>query len=179
MANINTSRKSGFIQRSGVMRRESLWIGDVLTRTTIAAASTAVFLTTFGATILGFRPFTLIRTRGFLSLKSDQIAASESQQVAYGAAIVSDQAAAVGVTAVPTPVTDSDSDLWFNYEYLSSDFSFGTAVGFSNVETVRIIDSKAMRKVEDGQDLAEVVESSALSSGLVVGKFTRMLIKLH
>ncbi len=41
------------------------------------------------------------------------------------------------------------------------------------------VDSKAMRKVEEGQTLVEVIETGALSSGVSVITFQRTLIKLH
>ena len=42
-----------------------------------------------------------------------------------------------------------------------------------------LIDSKSMRKVEEGQDLIEVIENSAISNGAQVITYTRVLIKLH
>ncbi len=113
-------------------------------------------------------------------MRSDQIAADEDQSVHLGLAIVSEQATAIGVTAVPTPATDSNSDLWYHYDTLAARFEFGSSVGFDNTFYAnREIDSKAMRKVEEGQDLAGVVETTAVSSGAVVNAFFRVLVKLH
>ena len=96
--------------------------------------------------------------------------------------MVSDQAVAIGVTAVPTPTVDGSSDLWHVYEFLAGRFVFGTGVGFTDVGVDRIIDSKAMRKVEDGQDVINVVEGpgAALTvNGSIIKGFTRILVKLH
>ena len=49
-------------------------------------------------------------------VESDQSAATELFIGNLGLAVVSDQATAVGVTAVPTPATDRGSDLWFLIE---------------------------------------------------------------
>ncbi len=180
MANISVRRKSGFIQRSGGMRRESLWIGGSHVITSLAAASTAVIQTTLGAGLLALRPFTIVRTRGVFLAFSDQLVATENWGVGYGIAVVSEQASAIGVTAVPTPMTDSGSDLWFVYEFIAGRFDFITVAGIeANTGRERIVDSKAMRKVEDGQQVVDVVETSSSSSGVNVATFSRTLIKLH
>ncbi len=97
---------------------------------------------------------------------------------AVGRCVVSDQAAAIGVTAVPTPITDQDSDLWIMYEQQFGRFG-GTAV--EEVGKLMQIDSKGMRKVDDGQDLITVFETGASTESLsmisVYGG--RTLIKLH
>ena len=112
----------------------------------------------------------------------DQTGATESYGASFGEAVVSDQAVAIGITAVPTPTTDSSSDLWYLYEFLIGRFAFGTGVAFSDVGDERILDSKAMRKVEDGQDLVSVVEgpgAGLASTGSIISGFNRTLIKLH
>ncbi len=180
MANIRTGRKSGFILRSGVMRRETSWVEVTPTTNSLAAASSAVVFTGFGATILGLRPFTIVRNRGILHARSDQTGALEFWSVAYGMAVVSDQALAIGITAVPLPNDDRSSDLFFVFEELAGTFLFVTGAGFhpTGGQTLRY-DSKAMRKVEEGQDVAVTLQNSAISLGTTVTKAGRMLIKLH
>ena len=147
---------------------------------TTVDTSTAVLLTSLNALALAMRPFTVVRTRGILGLLTDQVAATERQAMAYGQCVVSDQAIGIGVTAVPTPVSDSSSDLFFVFEELYSDFTaVATIDGFSRVGSYHRFDSKAMRKVEDGQDVISVVEVPAASSGTRVLTFFRTLIKLH
>jgi len=98
----------------------------------------------------------------------------------YGHAVVSDQAVAIGVTAVPTPNVDNGSDLWFVFEAVMSDIKVGSdQTGFGRVGIERIIDSRAMRKVEDGQDLVVVAEAGTGSDGMNMGHYVRTLIKLH
>ncbi len=60
-----------------------------------------------------------------------------------------------------------------------SELSVTTDVGVLQVGESRSIDSKAMRKVEDGSTLVEVIEASGISSGVNVRLFSRILIKLH
>jgi len=175
------ARKSGFVRRRGVMRRETAWFSGVSLETTIAAGGGAVLLTSLNAAALALRPFTVIRTRGRIGIRSDQSTTSETQDAAYGMAVVSDEAVAVGITAVPTPDASDGSDLWFVYERLMAQLQLKTAVGFDSAGLVdiQVIDSKAMRKVEPGQDMIEVIESSSFSAGCIIRTYTRSLVKLH
>ncbi len=88
---------------------------------------------------------------------------------------------AIGITAVPTPFTDSDSDLFYVHKFMTSHFQFISGIGVFTTNNSQVqIDSRAMRKVEEGQDVAAVLEVSSLSGGgsisFVAG---RQLIKLH
>jgi len=180
MANIRTARRSGRVFRGGGFRRESQWIQIAPTVSNLGTASTAVLFTGFGAVALGLRPFTIVRTHINLHVASDQEVNDELQQVAIGTAVVSDQALAIGVTAVPTPFTDMGSDLWMLHQILTTRFLLGTAVGFSgDFGKEKDIDSRAMRKVEEGSDLAMSIETSSISAGADVAKAGRILIKLH
>jgi len=82
---------------------------------------------------------------------------------------------------VPTGDTNRDSDAFFLFEEVLGRFIFISGVGVETVAeqaTVRY-DSKAMRKVEDGFDVAFTVEAQAIVSSGQVKKAGRMLIKLH
>ena len=180
MAFINRSRKSGFVLRSGGPKRESMWISISEAVNTITAASTAVLSASLNAAALNLRPFTVVRTRGILAVRSDQSAATESQHYAFALAIVSEQASAIGVTAVPTPMTDRGSDLFFVYEEMVSQYLLESLVGFdTQTGWVHRFDSKAMRKVNDDQDMIIVKETSSVSSGVIALSAGRFLIKLH
>ncbi len=181
MANVRTSNRSGVFRRGGaVVRRQSLWLFLTPTRTTLSAANSAVLSNSLSAAALALRPFTVVRSRGTMHLESDQSAASEFYQCSSGLCVVSSQAVAIGVTAVPTPETDRGSDLFLMYETLESGFELGDATGFQNTTGVRKDwDSRAMRKVVDDQDLILVSETSVASTGAVVTTSGRILIKLH
>ena len=182
MTNIRTAGRSGFIRRGGVRRRETVWLFGTAFNQTLAATTTAALVLSLNAAALALRPFTVIRTRGILHISSDQSGASQDFGASYGEAIVSDQASAIGVTAVPTPTVDNGSDLWFVYEFLMGRFTFGSAASFIENTISRVVDSKAMRKVEDGQDLVAVVEgpgAGLTADGSIIRGFTRTLIKLH
>ncbi len=177
MANIRTARRT-FI-RGGRSVRESLWVPQISSLNTLAAGNTAVLMNSASAGLLALRPFTVVRTRGFIYCETDQTAAAERQAVNVGMAVVSDQASAIGVTAIPTPTTDSGSDLWWLYVSLMTSQLAGAID--SQVGIGLEYDSKAMRKVEDGEDVVLVAESEApaLTQGLILRHTGRFLIKLH
>ncbi len=55
-----------------------------------------------------------------------------------------------------------------------------TAVGAdARFNTYFEVDSKAMRKVVDGDDLIDVLEAPATSDGLTLTSVGRFLVKLH
>ena len=167
--------------RGGRTVRESLWLGVGESNTVIAAASTAVAINALNAAALALRPFTIVRTRGILAYVSDQTAASENYSAALSMAVVSDQALGIGVTAVPTGFTDLGSDLFWVHQMMAGRFEFISGVGVSSPNAMQVIeyDSKAMRRVDDDQDLAIVLETSSLSLGINVFHAARILIKLH
>ena len=180
MALVHTSSKSGFIRRSGGRRRESLWFSIPAVRTTDAAAGAATIISSLTVAALSLRPFTIVRTRMEILAVSDQTGAVEDYQAGIGLAVVSDQAVAAGITAVPLPFSDLGSDLWFAIELIFGQFVFVSGIGFQDSTGVhRTLDSKAMRKVEDGQDIIITSEASALSDGYTVVTAGRMLVKLH
>jgi len=161
-------------------RRETQWLEMPVVNTTLAAASTAALVLVLTTAEKAMRPFTIVRTRMFFHVASDQVAADESQSCALGIAVVSDQAVAIGVTAVPTPDTDRGSDLWLVYEEMFSKLVIGgTADSVGLVGMFQKVDSKAMRKVEEGQDVAVVIETTPSSSGVIAAIGGRLLIKLH
>ena len=113
--------------------------------------------------------------------ESDQTAAQERWSFAFGMCVVSDQASAAGITAIPTPDIDAVSDLWFVYERMIAEFLFSDSTGEQEGAGLRKeVDSRAMRKVEEGEDVVVVVENGATTSnGAICVVAGRLLIKLH
>ena len=161
-------------------RRESLWLaGSWVTSTILSNA--VVLITSLNAAALALRPFTIVRTRGWLALRSDQVANTEGQAVVYGNIVVSETAVTAGVASVPTPITEAQADFHV-YEQLTAAFVISSAVGIDAAAgTQKPYDSKAMRKVDLGEDLIEVAEvpATGISEGVLLRTFNRILIKLH
>jgi len=164
--------------RGGRQVRETSWQQIATVETSLTGAPSVVLSHSASAALLALRPFTIVRVRGVLQCQSDQVIASESYGVGIGMAVVSDQAVAIGVTAVPTPVTDRGSDLWLLYESLFARFNFADGTGLIDPMGRFIqFDSKAMRKVEEGQDVI-ITQENELNGCLTVVA-GRMLVKLH
>ena len=76
---------------------------------TIIAATAKVLLGSF--VLSGDFDETVTRSRGAMMVRSDQSAASETQIGAMGMIVVSDDAFAAGITALPGPATDVGNDV--------------------------------------------------------------------
>ena len=158
------------------VRRSTQWLGSAVETgpSTLAAASVVLDQTfAFG------EPATIIRTRGQLYIRSDQGAATEEPFGAMGIAVVTNEAAAAGVASVPTPMTEKASDSWFVWQPFLADVFFSDATGTRNAFRIFEFDSKAMRKVHDGNTGVLVLENANASDGLNYMVSFRMLVKLH
>jgi len=159
-------------------RRLTAWAG--VAPGVATGVSGGVVLNSSNAALLALRPFTIVRTHFQCLIFSDQDAADESQIGAVAGAVVSDQATAIGITAVPTPVTDVGSDLFFFHQWIFNRFTFADPSGIdASAGTQYTIDSKAMRKVNDDQDILFLMELSTAGAGFQTITAGRLLIKLH
>ena len=141
------------------------------------AAGSAALLQTFVAIVGGE---TVIRTRGSVGWQSDQAVADEVQLGAFGICVVSEQAATIGITAVPHPATDAAWGGWLWHSYFQSKLEFLSAVGLEpNFMHTMVVDSKAMRKVLDDEILCVVVENSHATFGIDVADSFRFLTKVN
>jgi len=169
------ARRSNF--RRGP-RRPTDWSASVAQASYVALAAASAIISEVFVPIVGGE--TLIRTRGLFSYASDQEVANETQAGAFGIGVVSEQAATVGITAVPHPFTDAAWGGWLYHTYFASRFRFVSAVGvsFADGVTTQVIDSKAMRKIGENERLVVVVENIA-SAGMVFWNSERFLTKVH
>ncbi len=79
-----------------------------------------------------------------------------------GLALVRTQAADAGVTALPHPSEDISSDAWFVYLTWLADVTFSTASGIQFDRHRKYeFDSKAMRKITDGDSMVTMLENDA------------------
>ncbi len=178
MANLRIGRRSGLVLRGGRNVRATLWANTPTTLITISAAGTSTLAFSLNAAALALRPFTIVRERLHWYVRSDVVTGGEVWGGAVGGCVVSDQASNIGVTAVPTPITDQGSDLFHFYDQAYGRFG-GTQV--EEVGITRVIDSKAMRKVDEGFDSVITFETpvSSLSLSMVSAFGGRTLFKLH
>ena len=167
-------------QRSRISaKRGTVWFSIAAVSTNLGGASTAALISSFNAAALAFVPFTVVRTHLFFHLRSDQVAATELYQAAIAMAVVTAQAAAAGVASVPTPFTDLGSDAFYLHATQGGRLNFSDGTGILELGKDMQVDSKAMRKVEEGSNVILVAETSSLSAGVDMITSGRMLVKVH
>jgi len=171
------ARRRDFARGAVAIRSSRLttWFQFLPTEVTQASNSAATLMFVLNATALAMRPFTIVRSHFLVAIGTDQTGSLEAQRAAIGIAVVSEQAVDVGISAVPTPILDMSSNLWMLHQVLYADES--QLADNRSPESVYSIDSKAMRKVELGQDLAIVVEGAGFGGGVQITVGGRMLIK--
>ena len=170
------------VTRQGVVRgrvapqRSTQWLGSADDTSPTGLASNAAVM---DQTFAFGEPATIVRTRGTLWVGTDQESADEQAFGAMGMAVVTDAAAAIGITALPLPSGNSDDDAWFVWQPWLSSFRFVSAAGFQDQLFAQYdFDSKAMRKVHDGSTAVVVLENDS-AVGLLFVILFRMLVKLH
>ena len=162
--------------RSGVKTKKDWSASAPETSTTAVPASSAQLLQTFTPIVGGE---TVLRTRGLISIASDQEAFDELQIGAYGIGVVTEQAASIGITAIPHPNTDAAWGGWLYHTYYSYQYRSLTAVGaMADFAHQIVVDSKAMRIVRDDERLVMVIENSA-AFGIEVFNSFRILSKVN
>ena len=141
------------------------WGRSVATGYTAIAAGTKALIFTF-SNLPGINE-TVRRTRGVLSVRSDQLIGVEDQLGVLGFVVINDLAIAAGAASIPGPVTDASDDGWFVWvPFMQSGLSLASA---GNMAGERYeFDSKAMRKVDEGFGVAIMVENASATFGIEV-----------
>jgi len=145
-------------------RAPTTWARTVDTVYTLLPAVSKVLLTTVVLNNPGISE-TVRRTRGLVSIRSDQNAAVEPQLGAFGAVVVSDLAIAAGAGSIPGPVTEAQDDGWFLWVPFNQTSTKSLTAGALHSVQYEF-DSKAMRRVEQGFGVAFMVENASSVFGL-------------
>ena len=150
-------RRSRFVRPAP---RTKMWIGSGVGDTTVGSATT-VLVSTLSAGALLLRPFTILRTRMVLGFRSDQIVTSEHPVGLFGKIVITEAAAAIGITAIPNPSGisgDPEAD-WFVWQALQASIERASDVGITGGgQQIFVVDSKAMRKVGPDDDVATLCD---------------------
>jgi len=124
---------------------------------------------------------TIVRLRGFVELNLHTVAAiGDGFAGAMAIGIVTQAAFAVGISAVPTPITEIEWEGWMWHQFFSV-HAHSVTGGESNKGPVQVfeIDSKAMRKIGSDEVIYAVYEGTEVgTSAMVITLGTRMLLKL-
>ena len=101
---------------------------------------------------------TLVRSRGEFSVRIAAAAAGNTIiRGAFGMIVVSTDALAIGVTALPGPLSDGPNDwfVWVPFTLIGDDTLSDAETQFTR--TI-VFDSRGMRKMKSGDALAPVIE---------------------
>ncbi len=113
---------------------------------------------------------TILRTRGFVqaSMNDSGKAVDDNVLVTFGLGIVSSDAFAVGASALPDPAIDANYPwIWWGEMFLESQ-STTNAEGWG-ISAQRVdVDSKAMRRIQQSQTLAWVIQTSSSAGAPVI-----------
>ena len=143
----------------GRRRPNRSWAGVASTAVVNIPAASKVLLGSFSPTTSG--DVTALRTVGYVSIASDNSGATEFQIGAFGMIVVSDTALALGITAIPGPITDIADDGWFTYLPFGFEELVLTQAGVRpNRMRHMPLDSRGKRIVEDGRAVAIVAENA-------------------
>ena len=160
----------------GGPKRQTTWVGPA-DQGYIAVATTAkVLVGSFDPEGSGLPKPTVIRTRGELSVIPNPLTATAEVVGAWGLAIVSDQAFAIGITAVPGPFDEADWDGWFAWGSFSFNWAVADATGRQHAAVTIVVDSKGMRKVTTNETIVLVAQSQ--TGAFQISMPVRLLLKL-
>ncbi len=176
------ARSRGFARRgfTGSTRRKSGWsLGPQGLSASLAATGSAIVANGAAATVDGL---TVIRTRGNWTIDVSVLPDLGTNQfeLGLGLMVATSAAFSVGITALPTPLTDIGFDGWlWHWNGIAGvvpGMVRSTATGVVSVE----VDSKAMRKITFGQVVVGIVEviETGTAGTLVTELESRMLSKL-
>ncbi len=177
------ARLSSVSRRVVVPRRRKGWEegpGQIGLQAAISTSNNVIMAS--GASLLDDGS-TLLRIRGMLTLQlTTATVAPGGFTGAFGINIVRGPAFAVGVSAVPTPITEQGLDSWIFWEAWSVTTVTATIADGVNAVgcTVRIpVDSKAMRKLDLGDVIYATMEFNEIGVSILQSHFdSRVLLTL-
>ena len=172
--------RSGFSRGRSAPRRRIGWEegpgGNAIQA--ITASSTVILGSGSAALVDGV---ILVRVRGaFQAFLSVADAVGSGYHGAFGLAVVDNAAFAIGVTAMPEPVTDMQENVWLYHQFFDIHNPTVTLDEGSSAAAVRLeVDGKAMRKLAVGDTIAAILQVfESTNAEMRVFFDSRMLIKL-
>ncbi len=144
----------------------------------ISASGAFAFATVAVPTETGL---TVVRTRGEVLLTLITATGSlDGFRGAFGIGIATDRATAIGITALPSPISDEDQDMWLYHRYFTVVANISTEADFGLSAALRFeVDSKAMRKLPIGMAIFAAIEVVEVGAAVMDASFnSRLLLKL-
>jgi len=178
------SRGRGFPSRGSTSRRRTGWEEGPFTDARLALSAAGATGWSIGQTSL-VDGLTIARIRGSFAFFLDTATSDNDGflSLAVGIGIVTTPAFLVGITAMPSPLTEIEWEGWMYHKLVSGVYRADQVdeLGNAGSSEVRVdIDTKAMRKLDSEETVFGAVELG-LETGTATGIFsahTRMLIML-
>ena len=146
--------------RGASTRRLTEWVGMLITQPiTIVGSTTNLVGELTQADLSVLTPCTLIRVRGALQFTHQSRTVGHDPNGAFSISIVKENARAIGITAIPSPVSDLGDDTFLLWEPWA--LAMRSANEGQPLHQRIPIDGKAMRKIEDGDGLVVVCQNGA------------------
>ena len=156
-------------------RRQTQWIALTVNWTNFSA-STFVNMGQFAqAQLVNLVPFTIVRTVGICCVSIDpNPILNQDFSMAFGGCVAREQSG----NQLPAPFANADSDAWFWHQFAAMEYE--TDTGGDNVISMQIpVDSKAQRKVSDGDKISFLAQGGSAADGFEAALYLRILLKLH
>ncbi len=143
------------------------------------ASQHATLATMTQAQLERFVPCTITRTVGLMVVSADtDFITNQVYSGAAGACVVREEARAAGIGSLPQPFGSAEDEMWFWHQYFAEVFD-DRADSDLRLSTHYKIDSKAQRKVSDGDAIVFTGQGGGEADGFDVNLMVRMLLKLH
>ena len=160
-------------------RRLTEWIAATVNFTDLTSTEISNPISFSQAALAALVPFTIIRTVGVMTIAADvNFITNQIYSGAAGLQVVGDDARASGVASMASPFADAGDDSWFYHQFFHVTID-DRADSDLVVSQSMVIDSKAQRKVVDGQAIVFFVEGGGEADGFDVAIGLRILCKLH
>jgi len=143
------------------VKRQTSWIGAADQGFILVPTTARVVVGSFPIDTSGFERPTLIRTRGTIIHSPEVLTADLEYHGAWGLGFVSDQAFAIGATALPGPFDEADWGGWLAHGYFGMKYDLTSDIGRIIVSENILVDSKAMRKAGQNDTLILMAESQS------------------
>ena len=158
-------------------RRKTVWIGTATASAVTVGAGASVVHSSFVPSALSMLAPTVVRVRGDLLVHPVAFGVDANWSGAYGLCLVSDEALAIGETAIPRAFDDDDWSGWLVHGYFTGHLEFQSSTSELVMPQVQVIDSKSMRKVGVNESLVWMFENNS-SVSVRASLQARVLVKL-
>ncbi len=173
-------RRSGRIPLRGGDRKARLTDWGVGTGSQAVTTFSASGVSIIGAGLTPLEKLTLVRTRGIIDIHLGSATSDgDGYMGAFGICRVAEAAFDIGITALPTPVTEANWDGWFYHTYFSVHRDAGGVENAGSSHFRDMIDGKSMRIFAPEDIFVAVMEVTETGTSVLrVHHDSRMLFKL-